>query len=180
MIDREAELRDLMGRGLDGDRAAWRALLIAMRDALTPFYRKRLGGCPADTDDLVQECLIALHTKRATFDRSASFTAWAYAIARYKLIDYLRRRGRTPSAPLEGAASLFAEHTVEDGAIRRDVSKLLAILPPRQRRLIEDVRIGGYTFAEAAARNGLTEGAAKVSVHRSMKVLASSVSRHDD
>lgn len=180
VIDREAELKDLMVRGLGGDAAAWRALLMAMREALTPFFRRRLGDCQADAEDLVQEALIALHAKRATYEPTTPFTSWAYAIARYKLIDHLRRRGRARLVPLEEAFALFAESGAEDGVVRRDLTKVLSILPPRQRRLIEDVRIGGYSVAEAAARHGFTEGAAKVSVHRSMKTLAASVSTDED
>jgi len=108
------------------------------------------------------------------------FTAWAYAIARYKLIDHLRRMGRRGTVPLEDSFVLLAEHTVEDGVVRRDLTRVLAILPTRQRRLVEDVRIGGFSVAEAAARNGFTEGAAKVSVHRSMKTLSASVQNHED
>lgn len=180
MVDREAELKRLMLRGLDGDAAAWRALLSEMRGALTPFFKRRLIGCEADAEDLVQDCLIAIHAKRATYDRSLPFTAWAYAIARYKLIDHFRRLGRRPNVPLEEASVLLAEHTVEDGAVRRELKKVLSILPLRQRRLIEDVRIGGFSLAEAAARNGFTEGAAKVSVHRSLKTLAASVKTDED
>lgn len=180
VVDREAELKRLMLRGLDGDAAAWRALLSEMRGALTPFFKRRLIGCEADAEDLVQDCLIAIHAKRATYDRSLPFTAWAYAIARYKLIDHFRRLGRRPDVPLEEASVLLAEHTVEDGVIRRDLKTVLSILPLRQRRLIEDVRIGGFSLAEAAARNGFTEGAAKVSVHRSMKTLSASVKTDED
>jgi RNA polymerase sigma-70 factor (ECF subfamily) len=39
---------------------------------------------------------------------------------------------------------------------------------------------GGYSLAEAAVRNGYSEGAAKVSVHRSMKALSASVVPHED
>lgn len=180
MVDRETELKCLMLRGLDGDPVAWRALLSEMRGALTPFFKRRLIGQEADAEDLVQDCLIAIHAKRATFDRSLPFTAWAYAIARYKLIDHFRRTGRRRHVPLEEASVLLAEHSVEDGAVRRDLGKVLSILPLRQRRLIEDVRIGGFSLAEAAARHGFTEGAAKVSVHRSMKALAASVISDED
>ena len=180
VVDREAELKRLMLRGLDGDAAVWRALLSEMRGALTPFFKRRLIGCEADAEDLVQDCLIAIHAKRATYDRSLPFTAWAYAIARYKLIDHFRRLGRRPDVPLEEASVLLAEHTVEDGVVRRDLKTVLSILPLRQRRLIEDVRIGGFSLAEAAARNGFTEGAAKVSVHRSMKTLSASVKTDED
>ncbi|WP_395942574.1 sigma-70 family RNA polymerase sigma factor [Brevundimonas sp.] len=180
MVDREAELKRLMLRGLDGDPVAWRALLTELRGALTAFFKRRLTGAEADVEDLVQDCLIAIHAKRATYDRSQPFTAWAYAIARYKLIDHFRRQGRRNDVPLEEASVLLAEHSVEDGAVRRDLKKVLSILPLRQRRLIEDVRIGGYSLAEAGARNGFTEGAAKVSVHRSLKTLSASVSTDED
>ncbi len=180
VVDKEAELKRLMLRGLDGDAAAWRTLLSEMRGALTPFFKRRLIGQEADAEDLVQDCLIAIHAKRATYDRSLPFTAWAYAIARYRLIDHFRRQGRRHDVPLEEASVLLAEHTVEDGVVRRDLKKVLSILPLRQRRLVEDVRIGGFSLAEAAARNGFTEGAAKVSVHRSMKTLVASVSPDED
>jgi len=180
VIDREAHLKRLMLDGLDGDARAWRALLSEVRPALSAFFKRRLTGCEADAEDLVQDCLIALHAKRATFDRRLAFTAWAYAIARYKLIDHFRREGRRVTVPLEDAQVLLAEHTVEDGAVRRDLGRVLSRLPPRQRRLIEDVRIGGFSMAEAAARNGFTEGAAKVSVHRSLKTLAAGVAAHED
>ena len=75
VVDREAELKGLMIRGLDGDPVAWRALLLEMRGALTPFFKRRLIDREADTEDLVQDCLIAIHAKRATYDRSLPFTA---------------------------------------------------------------------------------------------------------
>ena len=45
----------------------------------------------ADAEDLVQETLIAMHSRRATYEPSQPLTAWVYGIARYKLIDEYRR-----------------------------------------------------------------------------------------
>jgi len=169
--EREAHLQSLMRRGLDGDARAWRVLLTDLGAHLRPFFARRLFDGGGDTEDLVQETLIAIHTKRTTWDRNQSLSGWAYAIARHKLIDHLRRRGRRPTHPLDEASELFADHTVEDGATRADLSRCLAQLPARQRRLIEDVRLKGLTVAEAAANHGYTLTAAKVSIHRSMKLL---------
>ncbi|MBU1348233.1 MAG: sigma-70 family RNA polymerase sigma factor [Alphaproteobacteria bacterium] len=171
MTDREAHLRSLMLRGLDGDAEAWRVLLRDMGAHLRPFFSRRLFDGGADAEDLVQETLIAIHAKRTTWDRNQPFTGWAYAIARHKLIDHLRRRGRRPTHPLDEASDLFADHTVEDGATRADLGRCLSLLPQRQRRLIEDVRLKGMTVAEAAERHGYSVTAAKVSIHRSMKSL---------
>lgn len=171
MVEREAHLKRLMIAGLSGDAAAWRALLTELKGPLTVFFRQRMGGREADVEDLIQETLIAVHAKRATYDPALPFTAWAYAVARHKMIDAMRRQARRPTAPLEDAGEPAAAHTVEDGAVRRDLDRVLSLLPARQRQLIEDVRIGGFSMAEAAARNGVTEGAAKVSVHRGLKAL---------
>lgn len=171
VTDREAHLKRLMLRGLDGDAAAWRVLLTDLGGYLRPYFRARLFDGGADAEDLVQETLIAIHAKRATWDPSQSFSGWAWAIAHHKLVDHLRRRGRRPTHPLEEASALFADHTVEDGATRADLSRCLALLPARQRKLIEDVRLKGLSVAEAAERHGYSLTAAKVSIHRSLKSL---------
>jgi RNA polymerase sigma-70 factor (ECF subfamily) len=90
----ELELRALMQAGLDGDTTAHRALLTKLGDRLRSYFRgqlARISRSSADAEDLVQETLIALHTRRNTYDRSQLFTPWVYAIARYRLVDYLRR-----------------------------------------------------------------------------------------
>ncbi|HEX4097595.1 MAG TPA: sigma-70 family RNA polymerase sigma factor, partial [Caulobacteraceae bacterium] len=76
--------------GLAGETEPYRRLLDELSRLLRAFYGRR---CPPgmDAEDLVQETLIAVHTRRATYDPGQPFTAWAYAIARYKLIDALRR-----------------------------------------------------------------------------------------
>ena len=171
MIDRETQFKALMLRGLEGDAVAWRVLLSDLGGHLRPWFARRLFDGGADAEDLVQETLIAIHAKRATWDRSQSFTGWAYAVARHKLIDHLRRQGRRPSHPIEEASTLFADHTVEDGAARADLGRCLSMLPARQRRLVEDVRLKGLSVAEAAERHGYSVAAAKVSLHRSLKKL---------
>jgi RNA polymerase sigma-70 factor (ECF subfamily) len=90
----EPELRDLMLAGLDGNAAAHKALLTRLSANLRAYLKThlaRMGKGPADAEDLVQETLIALHTRRHTYDRSKPLTPWVYAIARYRLVDFLRR-----------------------------------------------------------------------------------------
>jgi len=178
MIDREPHLRDLMLRALDGDAAAARALLTEVRGHLVDYYRRRLPSGGSEAEDLAQECLLAIHSKRATYDRRLPFSSWAFAIARYKLIDHFRRTGRERTVPIDTVAVLPSERAVHSGA-RGDLAKILSTLPVTQRRLIEDVRIQGYSFAEAAERHGLSEGAAKLRVHRALKSLAERVSANE-
>ena len=101
----EQRLRGLMLAGLAGEEEPCRKLLGELSGLLRAYYARR---CPpgVDAEDLVQETLIAVHTRRATYDPGQPFTAWAYAIARYKLIDQLRRARLHLRAPEEAAEAV--------------------------------------------------------------------------
>jgi hypothetical protein len=89
--DTETELKTLMLRGLEGDAPAYRQCLALLGVRLRAYFTRRMSGAPGDVEDLVQETLLAVHIKRATWDTAQPFTAWAHAVARYKLIDHWRR-----------------------------------------------------------------------------------------
>jgi RNA polymerase sigma-70 factor (ECF subfamily) len=155
--------------GLAGDADAYRRLLAALTKHLRAYYTRRVG--PATAEDLVQETLIAIHGRRATYDTGLPFTAWVYGIARYKLIDEFRRAKRHAAVPLDDAPELFAHDDAEASAARRDVQKLLDRLPEAKRRLVQDIKLDGVSVADVAARTGMSETAVKVSVHRAIKSL---------
>jgi RNA polymerase sigma-70 factor (ECF subfamily) len=156
---------------LGGDAAAYRSLLAELSRRLHIYYCKRLGRDSADADDLVQETLIAMHERRMTFDRSQRVTVWAYAIARYKLIDHLRRKRVRAAMPIDDCEELFAPDEVEQAAASHDVQKLLAGLPPATAQAIRLTRIEGLSIEEAAERTGKSPTATKVSVHRGLARL---------
>jgi RNA polymerase sigma-70 factor (ECF subfamily) len=169
--DLEARLKALMLRGLAGDATAHATLLSELTGYLRGYFARRLGRDAADLEDLVQETLLAIHLKRETYDTAQAFTAWAYSIARYKLIDRYRRNRIRRTEPIDDAGDLFAAEETEEGSTRRDLDKLLSSLPAKQRSLVEDVKLTGLSNAEAAAKSGMTESAVKVSIHRSLKAL---------
>jgi len=164
-----------MVAALDGDAGAYRALLSALTPHLRAYFARRLGH--ADAEDLVQETLIAIHTKRATYDRTLPFTAWLHAIARYKLIDHFRRAKLRRTLPIEEADSIFAEEDGESVSARRDVEKLLATLPQNKRELVRQVKIEGLSTAEASRASGMSESAVKVGVHRALKTLSAMIGK---
>ncbi len=169
MIAQEAQYRDWMLAALAGDGAAYRMLLQGLTRHLRSYYARRLDSGAAE--DAVQETLIAIHAKRATYDPSLPFTAWVYGIARYKLIDEYRRHKRRATVPLDEAAELFGHDEASEAIARRDVAKLLDKLPPAKRQLVRDIKLDGVSIADAARRTGLSESAVKVTVHRAIKSL---------
>ncbi|MDF2982355.1 MAG: sigma-70 family polymerase sigma factor [Devosia sp.] len=179
--DMEARLRALMLKALDGDAGAYRMLLEELRRTLRPYFARRLTpGLAANSDDLVQDTLMAIHTRRLTYDRNQPLTAWVHAIARYKLIDHFRRSKVRATVPLEDDAALFARDDTGDASARMDVDTVLSSLPARRADLIRQVRLEGASIAEAAARSGMSESAVKVSIHRGLKSLADRFGRRSD
>ena len=168
----EAELKVLMIASLGGDAGAYRALLGDLRLRLAAYFHRRLRRDADDVEDLVQDSLIAIHTRRETWDRDQALTPWVYAIARYKLIDHYRRAGRRVMVPLDDLpGELRAEDVSAAADARRDVDTALAGLPERTRRLLRDLKIQELSVAETAARAGMSEGAVKVAAHRGLRTL---------
>lgn len=173
----ETVVRPLWQRAQAGDEAAYREALrrIAMR--LRSYLRRRMQSLPDDVEDLVQETLLALHLQRGTYDPTLPVSAWVLAIARHKLVDLWRRRGRQEALhdPIDDVdEGLLAQREPEAGAAR-DLGVLLAGLPQAQRDAIVLTKIEGLSVAEASARTGASESAIKVQVHRGLKKLAALV-----
>ena len=177
----EEHLRGLLVRGLAGDADAYHAFLKELSALLRGFFRKRLVRLPDEVEDLVQESLLAVHIQRHTYDTAQPLTPWVYALARYKMVDLLRRRTRTDvlNEPLDEALEIEALSTsdVDAGTARRDIGKLLDELPDRQRVPIQCTKLEGLSVAETARRTGMSESAVKVGVHRGMKALARRIGR---
>jgi RNA polymerase sigma factor (sigma-70 family) len=172
--DVEQVLHELFMRGLNGDTAAYRTFLQKLSTYLRAFLRKRLFGWPDEVEDLVQECLLAMHNQRHTYQSDQPLTAWVYAIARYKMIDLLRAKSIREDLhdPLDDDLAVFAESATEASDARRDLAGLLESLPERQRLPIVHVKIEGLSVAETASLTGMSESAVKIGIHRGLKALA--------
>jgi RNA polymerase sigma-70 factor (ECF subfamily) len=173
----EERLKALFVRALDGDEAAYGAFLKDLCAHLRAFLRRRLGRAPDEVEDLVQETLLAVHNQRHTYAPDEPLTAWLHAIAKYKLVDLLRRRSRRDllNDALDDAPELFSSADNEAAQARRDVAKLLESLPERQRMPIVYVKLQGMAVSEAAEKLGMSESAVKVAVHRGLKALAARI-----
>lgn len=171
----EVELKAMMIEGLAGNAKVHAALLSALVPILRRFYFRYVRTGSDDVEDLVQETLIAIHTKRATYERTRPFTTWMFAIARYKMIDHFRRNGRFCSInSLEEI--LVSEGFETASSARMDVERLLETLPAKQASAIRRTKLEGFTISEAATLDGIGESDTKVSIHRGIKALAAKIS----
>jgi len=158
----EERLRTLMLQGLAGNAAVYRIFLDVLATHLRSYLRR------------LQELLLAVHSKRHTYDPKQPLTAWVRAIARYKLVDLLRRRSRGDvlNDRLDEDDQVFATTASDAAEAQFDVAKLLRGLPDRQRLPILYVKIEGASVTDTAVRTGMSESAVKVGIHRGLKALA--------
>lgn len=177
MAANEERLRGLLVRGLGGDAVAYHAFLKDLGAHLRAFLRRRLGHLPDEVEDLVQESLLAVHNQRHTYNASQPLTAWVHAIAKYKLVDLMRRRQSREllTEPLDDENDVFSSADADAAEARRDIGKLLLQLPDRQRVPIVCMKLEGRSAAETARITGMSVSAVKVGVHRGLKALAAKI-----
>jgi RNA polymerase sigma-70 factor (ECF subfamily) len=175
----EAKLHALMIASMHGQSGAYQTLLTLCAERLRSYFTRRLAGREHDVEDLVQETLIAIHRKRATYDQSLPFTAWLHGIARYRLIDFLRRDKRRVEVPLDEGFEFADSDSFEAKLAEIDIDSLLAGLPPKQIAAIRLTRIEGYSIRQASEMTGQSEPAVKVNVHRGLGRLTASIKGSD-
>src|SRR3546814_19842140 len=128
-----------------GDRSAYRVLLIDCRKWLERYFARRIA--PHHIDDLVQETLVSMHRKLATWDSGRAFLPWLAAIARYRWIDMLRRQ-RDEAELGDNDAAVRAED--EAGPARLSIHHLLTPLQPKQQHARRPAQCEGRSTADQA------------------------------
>lgn len=175
MRDRDDEWRALMRAGLAGDEAAYGRLLRELAPFLRMIARSglaRAGRSTAEAEDIVQEVLIAIHTKRTSWIATEPLVPWIRAILRHKLIDALRRRGSTGEVDIDALAEVISAPSNEPEIATRDVVKLAEGLPGGQKAVIRAMFVDGHNTAETAHALSMSEGAVRVALHRGLSGLA--------
>ncbi len=168
----KAQWSEWMLKAQSGDEKAYHQLLTAVNQTLRGFLKKRISDAQA-VEDVLQEVLIGIHRARHTFDPKRSFTAWMYAIARYKMIDYFRKTKRDASLIFiddMGAQGFEMEIYHEEGLIG-EFQKLVKQLPLKQQEVLVSMKFEGLSVKETASKLKMSESAVKVTAHRAFQTL---------
>ena len=125
----------------------------------------------------MQEILLAVHLKRHTWDPAAPFGPWLFAIARNKLIDVLRKRGRRVFVDIDDFADMLPSEPPREQLPAGEAGAHLEKLPQRQREVLQSVAIDSASIRETAAKLSMSEGAVRVALHRGLASLAAKLRR---
>jgi RNA polymerase sigma-70 factor (ECF subfamily) len=172
----ETEWAEAMRAERGGDDVAYARFLEAFAGFLRRILRYRLGHLglnPSEAEDVVQEVLIAVHLRRAQWDASRPLLPWLNAIARYKLIDAIRRLRRESRLRVqldEQTWSSLLDDGIHEQRLETDeVERVVSGLPTVQRSVVRAIGIEGASPQEAAQGLGMNEGAVRVAFHRGLK-----------
>jgi RNA polymerase sigma-70 factor (ECF subfamily) len=179
---REEKLKNLFLKAMSGDQVSYGLFLSETSDLLKMFLSKMLSRSQSaiDVEDVVQEVLISIHNKRDLFDQDKDILPWLYAIARYRMIDFMRSLKRQPNFSIideiledpfnleEELSLLMGESSGED---------LLKSLSPHQKKLIWLAKVEDKPLQEIADENELSLSSVKVTIHRSLKALRKKIER---
>ena len=163
-----------------GDDEAYRLLLGHVAVWLRGVARRglvRAGRGVEDSEDIVQETLLAMHLKRDSWDDTQPLEPWLRAIANHKLVDHLRRRGYRDHVDLDDHAETLASPSVAEEGASVDARQMLSCLSERQRHIVEAISIEGFSARDVGQRLGMSEGAVRVALHRALKLLAAAYRR---
>jgi RNA polymerase sigma-70 factor (ECF subfamily) len=178
MESRERLWAEAMRAERRGDAAAYERVLNEIADLLRRLIRYRLaqlGLSAHETEDLVQEVLIGLHTKRHTWDADRPFLPWLYAIARYKIADgtrHVRREARHRIDMTFDELAELVEAPAEDlDRSLLDMDRHLRDLSQGQQTVVRALAVEGASVRSTAERLQTSEGAVRVTFHRALQRL---------
>lgn len=168
-----------MRQSLNGDKSAYAEILQETSRFLRPFLAKRLSFTN-EVDDLLQEILLSIHKARHTYDGNRPYKPWAYAIAKFRLQDYLRVHYSDQlrhAIELSEVENNLPEDVTESAITYESISGEIQKLPEKQATILQLMHQEGYTAKEVAEKMGMNESAVKVAAHRAYKILRSKLER---
>jgi RNA polymerase sigma factor (sigma-70 family) len=180
--EHDRQLSSLMRKAQDGDKAAYASLLRELLPILKRVIQARVGFLPVmDREDLVQDILMSVHAARATYDPARPFKPWLMTIAHNRLVDQARRNSRRavneiavdeyPTDAADTGSSAAADRYGDPEQLRAAIK----VLPKGQRAAIELLKLREMSLKEASQATGMSISALKVSVHRAIKTLRTSL-----
>jgi len=163
--------QELARQAMQGDVAAFAALVRQHQSQVRGFLRRMTRGDAALADDLAQETFLEAHRKIAGWRGEGSFAGWLYAIAYSRYLMAARRR---KLEPLDEAMEIAGDTKLEsDSALRLDLESAMAKLVPAERAALTLCFALGLTNEEAAMRLAMPLGTLKSHVARGREKLKS-------
>lgn len=169
----EEEIAAQFRLALAGDMTVYRRCLQRITPVVRGLVQSKLPSLDdASVEDVVQEVLLAIHSKRQTWETDKPLLPWIYAIARYKSIDALRARNKNPAGD-ELDIDEIDEIEAPEGTLEQslDVETAIGNLDGKLASVVRAIGVEGISVRETGDRLAMSENAVRVAFHRGLKQL---------
>lgn len=157
MARQTVDERALLARVAAGDRDAFQALYQLFYPRLFAFVL-RVTRRVELVEEVIQETMLVVWRKAATFDGRSRPSTWVMGIAYRCALKALRRDSRQEVAPPSLAVAPAREETPESLVARREraglLGRALTQLSPEQRAVVELAFVHGCSYPEVASALG--------------------------
>ena len=163
-----AQIRRLVERGQQGDRAALEELYLIHFDRIYSYLHMTVGN-RHDAEDLTTQTFLRMLESIGKFRfQSAPFSAWLFRIAHNLSMDHFRANRRWhPIGHEQDSAEVEALHAIG----RQSLLKLIEDLSDEQQQVLTLKFVFSFSNGEVATILGKTEGAVKSLQHRALASL---------
>ena len=155
-------------------------LFTEQEPAVRTFVRS-LTPSRADASEVMQEVAVVLWNKFGEFDGARDFRKWAFGIARFEALAFLRDRARDRHVFDEELVARLADEAAaaepRHATQREALEKCLQRLSERQRELVLEAYTKGTRMDELAGRRGQTAMSLYKILHRIRQALLECVRR---
>jgi RNA polymerase sigma-70 factor (ECF subfamily) len=155
-------------------------LFTAHEEAVRAFVR-RLVPTRADADDVMQDVSVVLWEKFESFREGADFRAWAFGVARFEVLGWLRDKGRDRLVLNEEVVLKIAEESARDEPKlerqREALELCMAKMPAEQRELLMQAYQPEVRIQEVALDSGRSVPGFYQWLHRMRRMLLDCIRR---
>ena len=164
---------ELAAKAQSGDANAYRLLLSDLVPVIRRSIIKSLPN-PQNADDVVQEVLISVHKALHTYDPKRPFMPWVQSIINFRKTDYLRQHyAQHENAKISLDDPDTPDYLVISGhnGSTKDIEEAFDSLPDQQKKVVQLMKIAGYSAEEVSKKTGMSVSAVKVSAHRALQKI---------
>ena len=170
---------ELIGRALEGSERAWLAL-VRRHEKRLYNYALRMSGNPDDAMDILQDVLLSVYRNLPSFRGDAKFSTWLFRIVSFRCTDYFRRKALEEPCVDDGAVADPDDSRLPDTSLgnardNREISRLMLMLSPDQRHVVELKFFQHFTFDEIAGQLGISPNTAKTRLYAAIEKMRARV-----
>ncbi|HQT62022.1 MULTISPECIES: sigma-70 family RNA polymerase sigma factor [unclassified Acidiphilium] len=186
-MDQQGDWARWLREAQAGNRRSYEAVLRAALPWLRGMARRRFPWADAaEAEDIVQDTLLALHRNLHLYDPARPAAPFLLGILKLRGADRRRAQARhhLRTTPLDDvpvtSSSLATKETQEVSIDVGRISSAVGALPPREREILEMLKLREMSLAETSAATGMSVGALKVATFRAIRRLRAKLGVNDE